>query len=75
MRTQSIEVGHVKTSRKDELIHKAVVCPNVTSTVQRNPLELSNGKAEEILRRLESMRYEVRGIKIRVTALEEAAVR
>lgn len=73
MRTQSIEVGHVKTSRKDELIRKASVCPNVTSKVQRK-VKLNEGQAEEILRRLESMKYQVRGLKVRVTALEEAAV-
>lgn len=73
MRTQSIEVGHVKATRK-ESIRKAVVCPDRASKVQRNTLELSEGQAEEILRRLESMKYQVRGLKSRVTALEEAAV-
>jgi hypothetical protein len=35
MRTQSIEVGHVKTTRK-ESIRNASVCPDRASTVQRS---------------------------------------
>jgi hypothetical protein len=35
MRTQCIEVGHVKATRK-ESIRKAMVCPDRASTVQHS---------------------------------------